>query len=49
LASAMSFVAIACLTPSSHSPVRRAMQSISNATLRTRLLSRSPVAVKEMG
>jgi hypothetical protein len=34
LATAMSFVGIACLTPSSHSPVRRAMQSISNATLR---------------
>src|ERR1700730_18069178 len=34
LASAMSVVGTACLTPSSHSPVRRAMQSISNATLR---------------
>jgi hypothetical protein len=35
-ASAMSFVAIACLTPSSQSPVRRPMQTISNATPRTR-------------
>jgi hypothetical protein len=46
LASATSFVAIDCLTSSSQSPVRRAMQTISSATLRTRLLSwsnRSPL------
>jgi len=37
----MSFVAIACLTPSSQSPVRRAMQTISNAIPRTRCPSKS--------
>jgi hypothetical protein len=34
-------VAIACLTPSSQSPVRRPMQTISNATRRTRSPSKS--------
>jgi hypothetical protein len=46
LKSAMSFVAMACLMSSSQSPVRRAMQTISSATLRTRVLSgsnRSPL------
>ena len=46
LTSAMSFVAMACLMSSSQSPVRRAMQTISSATLRTRVLSgsnRSPL------
>jgi hypothetical protein len=40
LASVMSFVAIACLK-SSQSLVRRAMQTISNAMLKTRVLSGS--------
>jgi hypothetical protein len=45
LARAMSFVAMACLTSSVQSPVRRAMQAISSATLRTRV----QFAVKEWG
>jgi hypothetical protein len=41
LASAMSFVAIACLTQSSQSPVRRPMQIASNATPKMRVPSKS--------
>jgi hypothetical protein len=44
LASAMSFVAIACLTPSSQSPVRSAMQTISSATLSTLTSNRTPTS-----
>jgi hypothetical protein len=41
LARAIIFLAMACLTKSSASLARRAMQVISNATLRTRFVSRS--------
>jgi hypothetical protein len=41
LASSMILMAMACLTLSSQSPVRKAMQVISRATPRTRLVSRS--------
>src|SRR3981189_1903062 len=40
-ASSIILVAMACLTPSSLSPIRRAMQTISKATPRTRLSSGS--------
>ena len=47
-ARSMIFVALACLTPSSLSPIRRAMQTSSKATPRMRLI-RVPAAVKIWG
>jgi hypothetical protein len=40
-ARAMILSAMACLTPSSQSPIRRAMHVVSNATPRMRVVSRS--------
>jgi len=49
LASAMIFVAMACLMSSSQSPIRKAMQTISYATPKTRVVSTSKCSPSRNG